>query len=90
MRIIESEDTISVEVEGTMKAALSFHMESGVCHITKTYVDPSLRGQGIASKLLGMIVEKAKKEGFKIDPICSYAVSYFEKHPELSDLLAAK
>ena len=90
MRIVESEDMISVEVDGVAKAVLSFYTESDVCYVTKTYVDASLRGQGIASKLMDALIEKARRDGFKIKPICSYAASYFEKHPESNDLLALR
>ena len=56
--------------------------------VTHTVVDPELRGQGIAGKLVEEVIEFAKKENRKIIPICSYVVDYFQKHPEHEDLLA--
>jgi predicted GNAT family acetyltransferase len=56
--------------------------------ITHTFVDPSLRGQGIAAEMMALAAAKARREGLLIKPVCSYAGAYFEKHPELSDLLA--
>ncbi len=52
--------------------------------ITHTFVDPSLRGQGIAGELVKLVVAKAQKEGLKIKPVCSFAGAYFEEHPELN------
>jgi hypothetical protein len=55
--------------------------------ITHTFVDPALRGQGIAGELMEAVIAKAKKENLKIKPVCSFAGAYFEKHPELNSLL---
>ena len=43
----------------------------------ETIVSPSLRGQGIADKLLNAGVEYAEKKGYKIVPVCSYIVKKF-------------
>lgn len=60
----------------------------GVVEIDHTFVDGSLRGQGIAGKLLEHAVASIKEQGLKVRPVCSYAVTWFEKHPEHADLLA--
>ena len=57
--------------------------EVNVCH---TYVDPSLRGQGISSKLMYSLVTKLKKTNKKATATCSYAVEWFEDHPEYNDI----
>lgn len=56
--------------------------------IDHTYVSPSLRGQGIARKLVTLVVEQVKKEGKLIVPLCSYAQMILEEDPELSKLIA--
>ncbi len=56
--------------------------------VDHTYVSPSLRGQGIARKLVMLVVEHAKKEGLLIVPLCSYAQMVLEEDPELSALIA--
>ena len=55
--------------------------------IDHTFVDPSLRGQGIAGKLMGKVIEMAREEGYKLVPVCSYAVAYFRRHEEAKDVL---
>lgn len=52
-----------------------------------TFVDASLRGQGIAGKLMIELADELKKRGLKAVPTCSYAVHWFEKHPEQAHLL---
>lgn len=73
---------------GKMIAEILFPNKSDdVWDIKRTYVDNSLRGQGIADKLMQSVVDAAKEENAKLIPTCSYAVKWFEKHPEESDLL---
>jgi len=45
-------------------------------------VDPSLRGQGIAEKLVDAMVEEMKEQNKKIKPTCSYVVKLFQLKKE--------
>ncbi|MDO4431725.1 MAG: GNAT family N-acetyltransferase [Aerococcaceae bacterium] len=51
--------------------------DENVVEADHTYVDASLRGQGIAEKLLDTLVEAMAQEGKKIKPTCSYVVKKF-------------
>ncbi len=55
-------------------------------NVNHTYVDRSLRGQGVADKLLKALAEDLKKNNKKAVASCSYAVDWFEKHPEYEDV----
>ena len=44
-----------------------------------TFVDSSLRGQGVAGKLLNTLVEDIKQQNKKIKASCSYVVKKFSK-----------
>lgn len=55
--------------------------------IDHTFTDPSLRGQGIAGKLMQKVIEMAREENLKVVPVCSYAVVYFKRHKEAVDVL---
>lgn len=55
--------------------------------ISKTYVSEEFRGKGLAQKLLDdtyLFLKNSNKKGI---PLCSYAVSYFEKHKDKQDIL---
>lgn len=56
--------------------------------IASTVVDDSLRGQGIAGALLDALAQELRASGRKAVPVCSYAVKWFQRHPEQADLLA--
>ena len=47
-----------------------------------------LRGKGTAGRLMLGLAEIARRDGLKLTPTCSYAVAWFRRHPEWSDILA--
>ena len=55
--------------------------------INHTFVDESLRGQGMAGKLMEAAVNQIQSQGKKAVPTCSYDVKWFEKHPEYNKLV---
>lgn len=55
-----------------------------------TFVDPSLRGQGMAEKLLDYLADEMRKEGKKIIPLCPYVVKQFERQPDKYGDVAAQ
>lgn len=74
---------------GKLLAEVTFpDREDGTAEIDHTFVDESLRGKGVAGKLLEAAVQKLQADGKKVRPTCSYAVKWFEKHPECRGLLA--
>ena len=81
--------TIFLEDENGRKIAeINFpEVRPGVVNIVHTEVDPSLGGQGIAGKLTKEAAEQIRREGKKAVLTCSYAIRWFQKHPEYQDLL---
>lgn len=53
-----------------------------VC-FTHTFVDDSLRGQGVAGQLIETAAQTLTAQGKKAHATCSYAVRWLEDHPEL-------
>ena len=47
--------------------------------INHAYIAPNYRGQGIAEKLLDLVVKKLQQENRKIIPICSFAIKKLNK-----------
>lgn len=69
-----------------VKATFPFYKENVVV-VDHTYVDPSLRGQGIASKLMHEVSNHIKKLGYKAVATCPYAVVWYKKHSEFDFLI---
>lgn len=68
-------------------AEVVFPNREGVAAITRTFVDDSLRGQGVAGQLMDAAAAQIRADGNRARPICSYAKSWFERHPEAGDLI---
>lgn len=68
-------------------AEVIFHAHDGVAEISRTFVDDSLRGQGVAGKLVRAAVDQIRADGQKAAASCSYAEVWFQNHPEEADLL---
>lgn len=67
--------------EGKILAQIEFEeLENNKFNIYHTFVDESLRGQGIASKLVKMAVDEIQSKGGTVLATCSYAKSWIEKH----------
>ncbi|MEA4920044.1 MAG: GNAT family N-acetyltransferase [Clostridiaceae bacterium] len=75
------------DAEGNRIAEATFTTDNGAAIIDNTFVDPSLRGQGIAGKLMQATAEHIRSLGLKVQPVCSYAVKWFSEHSEYQDLL---
>ena len=80
--ITEKDRIYATDPSGNVIAEVTFPSEDGVSTIDHTFVDPSLRGEGIAGKLVKLAADKILAEGNKIVATCSYAVAWFKRHPE--------
>ena len=54
--------------------------------ITHVGVDPALRGQGIAGRIVEVSLEYARSRQLRVVPMCSYAAAYIRRHPEYAEL----
>lgn len=61
--------------------------DHNVVVINHTYVDPSLRGQGVASVLMKETCEHIKTLGYKMVATCPYAVVWLKRHHEYDELI---
>jgi predicted GNAT family acetyltransferase len=53
-----------------------------------TEVDASLRGQGIARRLVEDAVSWAREQNIKLVPVCPFAKTVFDREPAFGDVLA--
>ena len=73
--------------EGNMVAYVTFPFdEDGIVNINRTFVDGSLRGMGIAKKLMDACYQVIKEKGYKGRNTCSYAVKYFSENIDKKDV----
>lgn len=91
---IEREDAAGhgryvIHMPDGLEAEMTFRKHgTGTIVIDHTYTPPEHRGKNIAFQLMQRTIDDARRDGVKIRPVCSYAVTQFRRHPDWSDLLA--
>lgn len=82
MNFIHEKERIYInDKSGKLIAEITFPTKDGVSTIDHTFVDESLRGQGVAGKLMEEAINHILNNNNKISATCSYAVKWLEKHP---------
>ncbi|TDM00707.1 GNAT family N-acetyltransferase [Macrococcus carouselicus] len=70
------------------KAEITFYPEGEkTIVINHTFVDPSLRGQGIAKQLVDKVIDYARENNLVIVPLCSYAKVVMDRDASTHDVL---
>lgn len=73
---------------GKMLAHIDFpKIGENTVNIAHTVVSEDLRGLGIADRLVRKAAGYFREKGIKAELSCSYAIAWFEKHPEEGDVL---
>ena len=89
MNILHEPGRLWMESEDELLLAEVLYPQAadGLVEITHTFVDDSLRGQGIAGNLMKAVAEELRAEKKKAVPVCSYAQAWFRRHPEYADVV---
>ncbi|MBE1555145.1 GNAT family N-acetyltransferase [Sporosarcina limicola] len=74
------------EEDGNMRAEITWTILGDVMVMDHTFVSETLRGQGIAKKLLDRAADYARENELKMEPVCSYVVTAFERYKEYDDI----
>lgn len=80
MIYMEDESGITSELTYTRK-------ENGILVIDHTQTRKVLEGRGLASMLVRHSVEFARKNNYKIDPLCPFAEVQFDLNKDFRDVL---
>lgn len=72
--------------EGKLLAEITWQKQGDILFVDHTFTDPSLRGQGIAGRLVDKVTEYARREGLSIMPICPYVVRKFDEDSQFEDV----
>lgn len=90
MNILEGENRFYLnDAAGNLLAEIVF-VPTGekLSIIDHTWVDESLKGQGVGKQLVARVVEKMRQEGRKIIPLCPFAKHEFDTTPAYQDIRA--
>lgn len=81
MKKIINENNIVYMVDDKVVAEIDFPLTNeNEITITHTFVDESLRGQGMAKKLVLEVIAIAKEKNLTLKATCSYAKKFLENN----------
>ena len=81
----EAGHTFEVWINGLL-SKLDYIQDEKNFVITHVGVDPELRGQGVAGKIVEASLEYAKQNSLRVIPMCSYAGAYIRRNPQYIEL----
>jgi len=79
-----------VDEKGELMCEATFnYRKNGEVNINHTYVNPLLRGQGKADKMMQIVAEYLREKGLKATATCPYAHRWFRDNAEAyADILS--
>jgi predicted GNAT family acetyltransferase len=72
---------------GDQVAFAQYRRRPGLLMITHVETPISLRGGGVAARVMKGVLEQARASGTKVAPLCAYADAYIRRHPEYRNLV---
>ena len=79
---------LTADVEGLELVIRYGWARDDVMRVDFVGVPPELGGRGLGTKLVGKLVEKARAENFRLIPVCGFARTQLQRHPEWKDVVA--
>lgn len=79
---------LEVRVGDELAGWLAYHHAGEIFIVEHTEVDRAHEGEGLGGLLVRRALEVARARGMSVVATCPFAVSYFDRHPELDEFLA--
>lgn len=83
----ETQSRFTATVDGHT-CELNYQLRDNIMIIQHTGVPSAVGGRGIAAQLTRHALDTARARGWRVLPLCSYAVTYIARHPDYQDLVA--
>ena len=81
------EQRFVVTVDG-VSAELDYRIRDGHLYLDHTEVPEAIGGRGIAGVLTQAAVDRARREGLVVVPLCPYARAWLADHPEVASTVS--
>jgi len=81
-----AEKRFETQINGELAVA-EYQLEGDRMVFTHTFVPPSLRGRGLAEKLVRPALDLARDERRRVVPACSFVAAYIQRHSEYQSLV---
>lgn len=71
----------------TATAVLVYERAGDLLRLIHTEVPQSLKGKGVASKLVSAVLRFAQGNNLSVVPLCPFVAQYMKRHPEYSAIV---
>jgi predicted GNAT family acetyltransferase len=82
------EQAFETQANGTCLVFCDYGVEGRTRVLLHVEADPLLRGTGASGRFMQALADYARAHDLRVVPRCSYAVVWFQRHPDQQDLLA--
>ena len=84
-----SEARYELLLDGKLAGTLAYGRLPDAMALIHTEVDPRVEGRGLGGALVSGALADIRARGLHVVPVCPFARSYIDRHPEYRDLLTA-
>lgn len=85
--IRRGERSYELLVDGVIVAIADYADNGMTVELPHVETKPGFRDRGLASELLGGVLERLRADGRRVRPLCPFAAAYVREHPEFAGLL---
>jgi uncharacterized protein len=85
----ENETRFEIQLDGEPAGFLLYRRHPNQIALLHTEIFPTFAGRGLASQLIGFVLDTAREQGLEVLPVCPFVQDYIRKHPAYLDLVPA-
>ncbi|WP_022900086.1 GNAT family N-acetyltransferase [Humibacter albus] len=80
-----------LRIDDRIASVVDYTVLGDALSMTRTFTNPTLRGRGLASKVVEFAVDDVEQNTkYQVVPMCWYVAQWFDEHPERANLLSAR
>ena len=88
LEVVHNQEARRFELHiGKYISVLDYRLQDDTIAFTHTGVPAVLEGNGVGSFIVRAGLEYARKQDYKVIPLCSFVAEYIRRNPEYEDLL---
>jgi predicted GNAT family acetyltransferase len=78
-----------IRVDGEVVGHADYRRRGDVVALLHTVTDPRAQGQGLATLLVGHVLDQAREQGLSVQPFCWFVRDHIARNPQYLDLVPA-
>jgi uncharacterized protein len=76
-----------ITVDGELAGFAEYRSRPGRIVFTHTEIREAYQGRGLAARLIRAALDRARRGGLEVTPLCPYVADYIRRHADYLDLV---